>query len=124
MWDDGVIMAGAGEGVLRLRACGQCGAVCHPPLPMCPHCQSVAWEHRPASGRARLHSWLVSIRPDQQHETPRIVIVVELEEGVRFVSNLVDAPLAALAEGMALELCFRADGEMMLPLFRPAEQAP
>lgn len=114
-------MTGAREGQLLLRTCRTCQQVCHPPLPMCPHCQSLDWDQRPASGRARLHSWLVSIRPDQQGDAPRIVIVADLEEGVRFVSNLVDAPIASLREGMALELCFRCEGETMLPQFRPAE---
>ena len=121
MWDDGAIMVGATEGKLLLRTCSQCHAACHPPLPMCPQCQSVTWEQRPASGRARLHSWLVSIRPDQQGEAPRIVIVADLAEGVRFVSNLIDAPMESLTEGMALDLCFQPEGDGMLPVFRPAE---
>lgn len=123
MWNDGAIMAGAACGKLMLRTCGQCHAVCHPPLPMCPQCQSVTWEQRPASGHARLHSWLVSIRPDQQEDTPRIVIVADLAEGVRFVSNLVDAPIEALSEGMALSLCFQPEGDVILPVFRSAQSA-
>ena len=123
MWDDGTILAGAAEGKLALRGCANCQHICHPPLPMCPHCQATVWEERPVSGRARLHSWLVSIRPDGAVEAPRIVIVADLEEGVRFVSNLVDALIADLSEGMALELCFRPEGDVTLPRFRPAEQA-
>ena len=124
MWDDGALLAGAREGKLLLRTCRACERVCHPPLPMCPHCQSLDWQQRPASGRARLHSWLVSIRPDQQGDAPRVVIVVDLEEGVRLVSNLVDAPVSAPHEGMALALCFRTEGDMILPQFRPAEELP
>ena len=121
MWDDGAILAGASTGKLMLRQCGQCHTICHPPLPMCPQCQSVEWKQYPACGRARLHSWLVSIRPDQQGDTPRIVIVANLEEGVRFVSNLIDAPIETLVEAMPLTLCFGGEGEQMLPMFRPAE---
>jgi len=118
VWDDGAIWDGARAGELRLRACRSCGAVCHPPLPMCPHCQSLDWDTRVASGRAMLKSWLVSIRPDQAGETPRIVAVVELAEGVNFVANLIDADIATLHEGLPVALCFaEVDGEW-LPQFR------
>jgi len=118
MWDDGTTWAGARAGELRLRACHACGAVCHPPLPMCPHCQSLDWDTIVASGQAVLKSWLVSIRPDQAGEAPRIVAVADLAEGVRFVTNLIDTDLASLHEGLPLELCFaQVEGEP-LPQFR------
>lgn len=120
MWDDGAVWAGAEQGVLPLRTCRNCRAICHPPLPVCPQCRSMAWDQVPASGRARLKSWFVSIRPDQAGDTPRIVAVVELAEGIRFVSNLLEAEIDELYEDMALELCFDKPEDMTLPLFRPA----
>ncbi|MBU6266607.1 MAG: OB-fold domain-containing protein [Sphingomonadales bacterium] len=123
MWEDDALWDGVRAGALALRACGSCGAICHPPLPMCPHCQSLTWDRRDVSGRARLVSWLVSTRPDRQEEAARIVAVAELAEGVRFVANMRDAGVDALHEGMALGLCFvDVDGET-LPQFRPAEGA-
>lgn len=124
MWDNGGIWDGAREGQLLLRACNQCDAICHPPLPMCPDCQSIEWREKAALGRATLKSWLVSVRPDNQAEPSRIVVVVDLEEGVRFVSNLVNADLSELHEGMKLELCFEPSGDLVLPVFRPAKAAP
>jgi hypothetical protein len=120
MWDDGTIWEGTREGTLLLRACGPCGEICHPPLPMCPHCQSTIWDTRAACGRASLRSWLVSIRPDCQNEPPRIVIVAQLQEGVSFVSNLSGIKVEELYEGMPLELYFETVGNLTLPLFRPA----
>lgn len=124
MWDDGMIWDAAREGRLALRACAACHAICHPPLPMCPECQSVQWQQRSATGQAVLLSWLVSVHPGDAAASPCIVIVVQLEEGVRFVSNLVGAAVGSLHEGMALELCFEPSGELMRPLFRPAGVAP
>ena len=123
MWDDGTIWQGTGEGKLLLKVCRQCAETCHPPLPMCPHCQSLDWESRAATGRATLKSWLISIRPDQAEEESRIVIVAELEEGVRFVSNLIGAALTELREAMPLKLCFEQSDDVVLPVFRPVDQA-
>ncbi len=123
MWEDGTIWQGAREGALLLRACADCGEICHPPLPMCPHCQSLHWEHRQASGKASLLSWLVSVHPAEASQEPRVIIVVRLTEGVNFVSNLIDTRIETLSEGMALELCFETSGELVLPVFRPAGDA-
>lgn len=123
MWDDPAIWQDAADGALSLRVCAACGEICHPPLPMCPHCQSLRWERKAANGKARLVSWLVSVHPGDASEAPRIVIVAKLDEGVNFVSNLVGAPVDGLHEGMALDLCFETVEGIVLPLFRPAERA-
>jgi uncharacterized OB-fold protein len=124
MWDVGSIWQGARQGALVLRACADCGAVCHPPLPMCPHCQSLHWQQQAASGTADLLSWLVSVHPGDAAQEPRVVIVVRLAEGVNFVSNLIGAAIDTLHEGMALELCFAPSEDLVLPLFRPARVLP
>lgn len=123
MWDDGTIWEGARAGKLLLRCCKACGELCHPPLPMCPECQSLDWEPHAVSGKASLVSWLVSLHPAEPASEARIVIVARLAEGVNFVSNLIDVSVGALHEGMALELCFAPSGETVLPLFRPARAA-
>jgi uncharacterized OB-fold protein len=87
---------------------------------MCPHCQSLHWEQRPATGKATLASWLVSVHPGDTAGQHRTVIVAQLAEGVNFVSNLIGASVDALYEGMALALCFVNDGDLALPVFRPA----
>lgn len=77
-------------------------------------------EHRQASGEARLHSWLVSTRPEAVGGDSQVTIVAQLTEGVRFVSNLVNAGLPSIHEGMPLKLCFAEVGGKVVPLFRPA----
>lgn len=119
MWDDGTIWDSAEDGQLLLKSCRQCGDICHPPLPMCPQCQSLEWDSLAVSGQALLKSWLASTRPDQSEQVPRIVIVAQLQEGVAFVSNLIDASLEDLCEDMPLEFCFERVDATVLPLFRP-----
>jgi uncharacterized OB-fold protein len=54
------------------------------------------------------------------NQVPYVVGVIGLEEGVRFLSRLVDVDPGRVHEGMAVEVVFArvADG-VTLPLFRP-----
>lgn len=108
----------AEEGRLLLRRCEACGRAHHYPREFCPHCWSedVSWE--PASGRAELYTWSVVHRNDLPpfgERTPYVVAVVQLAEGPRMMTEVVDAPGAELRAGMALEVAFRQG----IPVFRP-----
>jgi hypothetical protein len=53
-------------------------------------------------------------------DVPYAVVVVELEEGARLVSNLVGCPIGDLAPGMPVEVTFDdVTPEVTLPKFRP-----
>ncbi|GAB2880720.1 OB-fold domain-containing protein [Streptomyces deserti] len=105
----------AAEGRLLIRRCRACARAHHYPREFCPHCWSedVTWE--PASGRATLYTWSVVHRndlPPFTHRTPYVAAVVDLAEGPRMMTELVEdvRPVA----GMGLEVAFR-DG---VPVFR------
>lgn len=121
MWDDGQFWDAARQRRLALRSCARCANICHPPLPMCPRCQSTEWRMTDCSGRAKVKDWLMSTHPSRPDEPPRLVAVVELEEGARLVTNLVDVQLQDVHEDMAVALCFAPDGDLMLPRFRPLD---
>ena len=88
--DEQFFWDGVAAGELLLRRCASCGQVQHPPSPMCPHCGSLEWEALAASGRGTVHSWIVSHHPTEPDDAARIVALIDLEEGVRLVSNLTD----------------------------------
>ena len=53
---------------------------------------------------------------------PYAVLVVETTEGVRLVSNLVDAGPELLRLGLPVEVAYeRIDDELTLPMFRPSD---
>ncbi|MFI9646706.1 Zn-ribbon domain-containing OB-fold protein [Streptomyces sp. NPDC052040] len=108
----------AAEGRLLIRRCADCGRAHHYPRESCPYCWSedVVWER--ASGCATLHTWSVVHRNDLAPfagRTPYVAAVVDLAEGPRMMTEVVDCPRAGLRVGMALEAVFR-DG---VPVFRP-----
>ena len=115
----------AREHRLVIQRCADCGALRHPPGPMCPRCRSLAWDTVTASGRATLYSWVVAHHPRHPaFETPYLVVVVELEEGTRLISNLVDLEADDLEIGMPLELRWLdADPDLTLPVFGPVSGA-
>lgn len=86
---------------------------------MCPACNSLEWETQQASGRAKVYSWIASQHPTADDVTSRIVVLLDLEEGVRFVSNLVDIELEEIRFGLDVELVFVDYGGQVLPQFRP-----
>jgi uncharacterized protein len=118
--DDEFFWLGVAENRLLLARCAKCSSLQHPPSPMCPVCGSLEWTVQEASGRGTVHSWIVSRHPSFSDDGPRIVALVELEEGVRLVSNLQDVDPAQVANDMDVEVVFREIDGVKLPQFRPA----
>jgi uncharacterized OB-fold protein len=118
--DDAFFWNGVAEGRLLVRRCASCARLQHPPSPMCPWCGSLEWDVQELSGRGTLHSWIVSRHPSEPDDMARIVALVELDEGVRLVSNLVEIDAAEVENGMALEVLFTDVDGVALPQFRPA----
>jgi uncharacterized OB-fold protein len=118
--DDRYFWDGVAERTLLLRRCANCSRLQQPPSPMCPACGSTEWVTQPASGHASVHSWIVSVHPTQPDEAPRIVALVDLDEGVRLVTNLEGIDPADVRNGMPVELNFTELDGLLLPQFRPA----
>ena len=115
---------GTRERELRLQRCDACQEVYFPPRPFCPRCQSRAVSIFRASGRGTLHSYVIHHRPAPGFEPPYSIAIVELKEGPRMLSNVVDVEQTpeALVLDMPLEVTFQDfSDEITLPLFRPAE---
>ena len=76
-----------------------------------------------ASGKAKLHSYVIHHRPAPGFDPPYAIAVVELAEGPRMMTNIVGCPQTpqALQLDMPLEVTYeKQNDEISLPLFRPA----
>jgi len=118
--DDEFFWSGVKEGRLLVRKCAGCQRLQHPPSPMCPACGSLEWDVQELSGRGSLHSWILSRHPTAPDDMTRIVALVELDEGVRLVSNLSEVDAADVENGMLLEVVFDEIDGVVLPQFRAA----
>ena len=94
------------------------------PREICARCGSFAWTWTRSSGRGRVFTWTVAARamhPAFAADAPYAPVVVEMEEGVRVVSQMVDCPPDELAIDMPVEVVFEAvTPEVTLPKFRRA----
>ena len=112
--EDAEHWAAARRGELAIQGCLSCGALRHPPRPMCPECRSVERGWRVMSGRGRVWSFVVPhppLLPAYQAIAPYNVVVVELDESprIRLVGNLVDDDAGGVRPieiGMPVEAVF------------------
>jgi uncharacterized protein len=113
---------GTSVGELRLQQCTDCQTTYFPPRPFCPVCSSRAIAIVCASGRASLASYVINQRPHPAFDGPYAIALVELEEGVRMMSNLLNVEQTpdALILDMPLQVTFQPVGEeIFLPYFEP-----
>jgi hypothetical protein len=89
---------------------------------MCPHCQSLDHRGVELSGHGTVYSYSLLHHPrNPLFEYPVIAALVDLDEGIRVVSNLVDVDPGAVRIGMPVEVGFAATADgMKVPVFRPA----
>jgi uncharacterized OB-fold protein/acyl dehydratase len=123
---------GARQHELRVQTCDDCGAAYFPPTPRCAACSSFALGWRVSSGRGTVYATAVPHHPQANgFRYPLAVALIELEEGVRLVSNIVGIETADLRIGLPVEVCWLdshpalvegaddARGPITLPQFRP-----
>ena len=94
-------------------------------LPALRGARSSALEWRTASGRATVYAAGVEHRPEASGAAfsggePYCVALVDLEEGIRMMTNVVGCPPDEVHSGMAVAVTWEplSDGRQ-LPLFRP-----
>ena len=120
--DNAPFYEAAQRGELRLQRCTACGRFRHYPRPTCPACLSRehVWEH--ASGRGTVWTWTIVRGPTLPAFEPKLpynVVDVLLEEGVHFVSEVLDCAPEDIRAGMAVEAVFLpASDEVTLVKFR------
>ncbi|MDY0067068.1 MAG: Zn-ribbon domain-containing OB-fold protein [Steroidobacteraceae bacterium] len=113
-----------GRGELRFQRCKSCGTFRHIPRELCAECGSFDWEWARSSGKGVVFTYTVverALHPAFMQATPYAAVVVELEEGVRILSNVVDCPPEDLRIGMPVRVDFERQSESVtLPVFRTA----
>ena len=110
------------QGELRFQRCSGCDAWRHVPREMCSECGSMQWRWERSAGRGILFTWTVAARPLHpgfSDAAPYAPIVVELDEGVRLVSEMIDCAPDRLEIGAPLEVAFEAvTPQVTLPKFK------
>jgi len=111
---------------LVIQRCTACTAFRHPPSPICWRCRSFDHRWERVSGRGTVFSHAIVHRaflPDVEAHVPYTVVVVALDDadGVRVISNLLEAAPGQVAIGLRVEVVFEAvTADVTVPRFRPA----
>jgi uncharacterized protein len=109
---------------LTFQRCVACGTVTHPPIGVCPHCQSIErdWIDAPATAEVYSFTWVhTAARDSVEGRLPYNVAVVTFPPlpGVRFITNVVNVRPGDLAIGDAVSLVWESVGDFAaLPRFR------
>ena len=113
---------------LTMQRCSDCQHYQYPPATFCEKCRSPKSGWVEVSGRGKVFSWIVVRHPIPREVfgdmVPYVVALIELEEGPRLASNIIDCDVEAVTDGMAVEVVFEdVTPEISLPKFRPAVTA-
>jgi len=114
---------GLRRGEIRIQVCRACDARVFYPRAHCPRCFGRVLDWRIASRAARLVTWTITHRPTSPafaEHVPQCIAVVELNEGIRLTTTIVEAERAELRRGIALEPVFdEVAPEVVVLRFRP-----
>jgi len=116
---------GAKRHKLLIQVCTDCDARIFYPRKICPECWSRNLSWTEASGRGKIYSYSVTLAGVEEKfadDLPFVLALVDLEEGVRMMTNIVDCPHDEVSIGMDVEVFFEdVTGDVSLPKWRPAK---
>ena|SRR5436305_740853 len=89
------------QGRLTFQCCRKCGHAWLPPRAECPECLTAEWAWAQASGNGRVISWVIyhhAYHEAFRDRLPYNVALVELDEGPRLITNIVNPQAGIKAE--------------------------
>lgn len=113
---------GCAKGELRVRRCLRCEACFRFAYAWCPKCWGENLGYAIVSGRGKVTNFCVVHQapyPAFEDVVPYVLALVELEEGVRMMSNIIDCSPEAVKIGLPVKVTFRQRGTASLPMFLP-----
>src|SRR3989304_6245782 len=109
---------------LHIQRCKDCGKFYFYPRTACPHCLSENTEWVKASGKGKVYSFTICERPGSPPfagDVPYNIAIIQLDEGVRMMSKVIDCENKDIKCDMPVEVVFKDDTpEYSLPYFKPA----
>lgn len=122
--DSRMYWEGIARGELRIQRCDVCHRYVFYPRSICPHCFSDQLSWVAASGKGTIYSYTVVHQAFGAFagDVPFIIAIVELEEGVRMMTRIIDSPREHVKIGTPVRVTFESVAEdMTLPYFRLIE---
>ena len=110
---------------LMLQRCTSCGQLIYFPRLLCHRCLSKDLEWVKAAGRGVIYTYTVVHQVAHESfasDVPYVYAIIELEEGLRMISNVINIAPSRVCVGMKVTVVFEdATPEISIPRFQPAE---
>lgn len=112
------------RGELMLQRCDDCKTLRFEPENICPKCLSDRFTWERLSGNGTVYTFSVvhhAYYSGFKNELPYVIAVVELAEGPRMLTNIIDCKPEQVKIGMPVKVTFKkCSEELTLPYFAPA----
>ena len=109
---------------LYIQKCGKCGDLRYYPRALCTNCMSSDTQWIKCSGRGKVYTFTTTYQnqaPGFRESIPYIMAYVELEEGVKMLTNIIDCAPEQAKIGMPVEVVYEdVTPTVTLAKFRPA----
>jgi len=113
------------QGKLMIQHCSACNANIFFPKKVCPECWSVDLTWIEASGKAKVNTFTVMqdmVEPKFMKDLPYVLALVDLPEGIRMTTRIVNCRPEDVAIDMDVDVLFEeVSPECSLPMFQPAD---
>jgi len=120
--DDAPFYEATRRGELRFQKCAACARFRHYPRPVCPHCLARDYSWELSTGYGTVYTWTIvrgPTLPAFEEKLPYNVVDVLMDEGVHFVSEVLDCAPQEIRAGMRVRATFVAlTGEITLVKFK------
>ncbi len=116
---------GTKQGKLLIQECKDCTNKIFYPRKYCPDCWSANLGWSEASGKAKVYCFTVTmdmVEPKFMADLPYVLAMVDLEEGIRMMTRIVECAPEEVKIGMDVKVTFEdITDEHALPMFRPVQ---
>jgi hypothetical protein len=119
--DSKVFWDGCMENKLFIQHCPDCEKYVFYPRALCPHCMGDAMEWQEVSGKGKVYSYSIVYQatPAFAQDTPFVMALIDLDEGVRILSHIIHCSLDEVECDMPVKVVFEEQDGMKLPKFQP-----
>jgi uncharacterized OB-fold protein len=116
---------GTKNGKLLIQVCKDCKSKIFYPRKFCPGCWSGNLGWIKASGKAKIYTFSTAysmVEPKFMDELPYTIAYVDLEEGIRMMTRIVECKSEDIRFGMEVEVLFHEREGFFLPYFKPIKK--
>lgn len=109
---------------LLIKFCSDCKTFIHYPRKVCPECMSSDTVWIRASGKGTVYSYTTTyqnLSPGFREEVPYVLALVDLAEGVRLMTNIIECDPKDVSVGMPVEVTWERAEDVAIPKFKPVK---